>query len=333
MKTTLKDIAEYVGTSVSTVSFALNDKNRISKDMKEKILKAVEELEYIPNKNAQRLKGNKFNEICLIISGPNYEYFSNPYLFKIVQGINLILTQKNYNLTIKTTTSKNEEKFIKTEIKSDFYDGFILWGTRVKLSVFDSFFSYKVPIVSIARFSENSISVIIDDYKGGNIGTNFLIEKGYKKIVFLGKLNGISSAENRLKGYLDALKSNNIPINNDLIFEGNFYQEDGYKITKLLLKKFKGKFDSIFAASDLMAIGCLRALKEENIKIPEEIAIIGFDNIENSDILYKALTTINTPILTLGSLAAEKLITLIEKKDLKNKIDILDVNLIKRETV
>ena len=206
MKTTLKDIAEYVGVSVSTVSFVLNGKNRVGKDMKEKILKAVEELEYIPNKSAQKLKGNKFNEICLIISGPNYEYFSNPYIFKMVQGINIILRKNNFNLTIKTTTSEFEEKFIKTEIKSDFFDGFILWGTRVSLEVFDSFFGYKVPLVSIARSSEHSFSIIIDDYKGGKIMTDYLVKKGLKNIAFLGKLDGISSAENRLRGYIDALK-------------------------------------------------------------------------------------------------------------------------------
>lgn len=332
MKTTLKDIAEYVGVSVSTVSFVLNGKNRVGKDMKEKILKAVEELEYIPNKSAQKLKGNKFNEICLIISGPNYEYFSNPYLFKMVQGINTVLRKNNFNLTIKTTTSEFEEKFIKTEIKSDFFDGFILWGTRVSLEVFDSFFGYKVPLVSIARSSEHSFSIIIDDYKGGKIMTDYLVKKGLKNIAFLGKLDGISSAENRLRGYIDALKSNNVPVNNDLIFEANFYQEDGYKITKTLLKEFKGKFNAIFAASDLMAIGCMRALKEENIQIPQEIAVVGFDNIENSDILYKSLTTINTPILELGSFAAKKLLNLIEGKETKDKIEVLDVSLIIRET-
>lgn len=333
MATKLKDIAEHLGVSVTTVSFVLNGKNRVGKEMREKILKAAEELDYIPNKTAQRLKGNKFNEICLIISGPNYEYFSNPYIFKIVQGINLILNANNYSLTIKTTTSEKEEQFIKTEIKSNFFDGIILWGTRVKLKIFDSFFYNKIPIVSISRISKHSFSVVIDDYKGAKIITNFLIEKGFKKIAFLGKLDGISSAENRLKGYIEALQMNNIDINYNLIFEANFYQEDGYKIMKNLLEKFNGKFDSVFAASDLMAIGCLRALKEKNIKVPDGIAVVGFDNIEYSDIIYKPLTTINTPILELGKFAAQKIINLIEGKKIENRIDILDVNLVVRDTV
>lgn len=162
--------------------------------------------------------------------------------------------------------------------------------------------------------------------------TDYLIKKGLKNIAFLGKLDGISSAENRLRGYTDALKTNNIPLNSNLIFEANFYQEDGYKITKTLLKKYKNKFNAIFAASDLMAIGCMRALKEENVQIPQEVAVVGFDNIENSDILYKSLTTINTPILELGSSAAQKLLDLINGKEIKNKVDILDINLIIRET-
>ena len=206
MAVKLTDIAKKAGVSVTTVSFVLNGKNRVSEEIKEKVFKIVKELDYCPNKTAQRLKGRKFNEICLIISGPNYEYFSNPYLFKIVQGVALVLNAHNYTLTIKTTTSNKEEHFIKSEINSNLFDGFLLWGTRSPIEIFDTFFSYKTPIVSIARASDHSYSVAIDDFKGGFLITDYLLKKGYKNIAFLGKLNHISSAKARLEGYLKALK-------------------------------------------------------------------------------------------------------------------------------
>lgn len=333
MNPTIKDVARLAGVSITTVSFVLNKKNRVGAKTAKKVIEAIKELDYSPNKTAQILKRGNTKEICLIISGPNYEYFSNPYIFELIKGINDNLVESNYHLTLKTTTSKEEENFIKNEIKSNIYSGLILWGTRVNDETFNSFFKLKIPVVSIGRKAKKGFSIIVDDYKGAYLMTDFLIKKGHKKIAYIGKLNGLALSDLRLNGYKDALKKNKLSINENIIIEANFYLNTGYDATCKLIQNHSGEFSAIFAASDLMAIGCLKSLIEYNFKIPEDIAVAGFDNIQNTDLLLVPLTTVKTPIYEMGQIAVIKLLEIIENKIQKIGENILDISILERSSV
>lgn len=321
MAATLKDIAKMAGVSSVTVSYVLNNRNRVSEETKIKVLAAVKELNYIPNRAAKMLASKSTKHICLIVSGPDYEYLTNPYIYKLVSGIGTSLSQHGYEFTLRMANANNEVNFIQGELNSHLYDGVIIWGTRMPDDQFIALFNHQVPVVSVARDHQSDVvnAVIVEHYQASYRMTQHLIDCGYKKIMFLGKLDVIKAARDRYNGYRQALLDNGIEFSETWGYAADYYQDDAYRIVSSMNNI---EFDAIFAASDLMAIGAMKALLEKGIRIPSDIAIAGFDNIQNSDMLPVSLTTVDTPIFQLGEEAATMLIKLIEQQPTKRKIEL-----------
>ncbi|MFV0576429.1 MAG: LacI family DNA-binding transcriptional regulator [Vibrio sp.] len=321
MAVTLKDIAEVAGVSTVTVSYVLNNKNRVSEATKTKVLEAAQSLNYVPNRAAKMLASKSTKHICLIISGPDYEYLTNPYIYNLVNGIASVLDEQGYELTLRMANTKNELGFIRGELSSNLYDGVLVWGTRMSDDDFLSLFQHRVPLVSIARSLPEDIvnSVQVEHYQAAYDMTQYLIQCGYKKIMFLGLLNEIKATRDRFEGYRNAIVDNGIEFDVNWAFKADYYQEDAYQI---ISEMDTSGFDAIFAASDLMAIGAMKALFEKGLFIPKDIAIAGFDNIPNSDMLPVSLTTVDTPILQLGTQSAQMLLDIIEGAETKRKIQL-----------
>lgn len=310
MAATLKDIARVAGVSEVTVSYVLNNKNRVSEATKAKVIAAAKSLNYVPNRAAKMLASKSTQHICLIISGPDYEYLTNPYIYKLVNGVASALSLSGYELTIRMAKVEDEFEFIQGELNSNLYDGVLIWGTRMPDEPFTSLFEHRVPIVSIARDHPSPAvnSVMVEHYQSAYRMTEYLIGCGYRKIMFLGKLDIIKAARDRYEGYHQALLDHDIVFEDGWAYEADYYQEEAYQIVSSMEHI---AFDAIFAASDLMAIGAMKALLEKGLSIPGDVAIGGFDNIPNSDMLPVALTTVDTPISRLGEEAAAMLIRLI----------------------
>lgn len=318
MAVTLNDIARLAGVSAVTVSYVLNNKNRVGEATKAKVLEAAKTLNYVPNRAAKMLASQSTNHICLVISGPGYGYLTNPYIYKLVNGINSSLDSAGYELTLRMATTENELMFIKGELNSNLYDGVLIWGTRMPDDDFIELFNQKKPVVSIARGHEddqvNSISA--EHYLAAYRMTEFLLNKGHKKIMFLGKLDNVKAAHERFCGYKQALLDHNVDFQDNWAYAADYYLEESYQ---LIDKMPSVDFDAIFAGSDLMAMGAMKALLKKGVKIPEDIAIAGFDNIPNSDMLPVPLTTVDTPIFELGENAASMLISLIKGEKVTTK--------------
>lgn len=319
MAVTLKDVAKEAGVSSVTVSYVLNNKNRVSEETKERVWQAVNKLNYVPNQAAKLLSGSRTQNLCLIISGPGFEYLTNPYLYKLVKGVSTYVKNAGYSLSIKLTNEDEEQEQIHREINSNLYDGILLWGTRLPDAEFLKLFQHQVPIVSIARdhLDDSVYSVVCEYRKAAYKMTKYLLEQGRKRILFLGKLDKVKAARDRLEGYKDALASAEVPYDETLIYEADYYQDDAYNIihdAKL------DNIDAVFSASDLMAMGSMKALLERNIAIPQQIAVVGFDNLPNTDMLPVPLTTIDTPIEQLGSESAKLLIERLEGTAKENRI-------------
>lgn len=331
MAATLKDIAKMAGVSSVTVSYVLNNRNRVSEETKRKVLAAVKELNYVPNRAAKMLASKSTKHICLIVSGPDYEYLTNPYIYNLVSGIGTSLNQHGYELTLRMANANNEVSFIQGELNSHLYDGVIIWGTRMPDDQFISLFDHQVPVVSVARDHHSDVvnAVLVEHYQAAYRMTQHLIDCGYKKIMFLGKLDVIKAARDRYNGYRQALLDNGIEFNDTWGFTADYYQEEAYQIVSGMKNM---EFDAIFAASDLMAIGAMKALLEKGMRIPSDIAIAGFDNIPNSDMLPVSLTTVDTPIFQLGEEAATMLIKLIEQQPTKRKIELSTRLIIRQST-
>ncbi|WP_199482800.1 LacI family DNA-binding transcriptional regulator [Vibrio owensii] len=331
MAVTLKDIAKVAGVSTVTVSYVLNNKNRVGEATKAKVMKAAKSLNYVPNRAAKMLASKSTKHICLIISGPDYEYLTNPYIYKLVNGICASLGQLGYEMTLRMTKADNELTFIQGELNSNLYDGALVWGTRMPDEQFLSLFNHRVPIVSIARDLPDEIvnAVLVEHYQSSYQMTKYLIDSGYKKIMFLGRLDGIKAARDRFEGYRQALLDNGIEYDESWAYKADYYQEDAYQI---ICNMEAIGFDAIFAASDLMAIGAMKALLEKGLVIPTDIAVAGFDNIPNSDMLPVGLTTVDTPIFQLGSQAATMLVKLIEEQETNHKIELSTKLIIRQST-
>lgn len=266
MTTTLNDIAKLAGVSAVTVSYVLNNKNRVSEATKAKVLDAAKTLNYVPNRAAKMLASKSTQHICLVISGPDFEYLTNPYIYELVNGIGTTLNQRGYELTLRMASTANEQTFIQGEMNANLYDGILIWGTRMDDAHFVTLFEHRTPVVSIARDHEHDAvnAVLVEHFESAYRMTRYLIEQGHQKIMFLGKLDAIKATRDRYNGYRQALLDSGIEAQDDWAFAADYYQEDAYRIVSDMESL---NFDAIFAGSDLMAIGAMKAVLEKGLTI------------------------------------------------------------------
>jgi LacI family transcriptional regulator len=334
---TIKDIARELGISPSTVSRALKDHPDISKDTKKAVNELAEKLNYQPNIVALNLRQKKTNTIGVIIPEVVHFFFST-----VISGIEDVAYSAGYNVIFAQSNEsyQREVAHVKTMFNSR-VDGLLLSLSRetTNFDHVESIISKGVPIVFYDRMynSPTSSKVIVDDYAGAKEAVNHLIEQGCKQIAhIIGAPNLIISSD-RLRGYSDALKENKIEINNDLIIQsesGTF--EEGKKLTQALLASKKG-VDAIFCNNDPLAMGAMMAIKEKGLRIPQDIAIVGFSNWFFGELMEPSLTSIDQPGFEMGQEAARILIRQIDMKvkDLGEPIQetkVLKTKLIIRES-
>jgi LacI family transcriptional regulator len=311
---TIKDIARELGISPSTVSRALKDHPDISKDTKKAVNELADKLNYQPNIVALNLRQKKTNTIGVIIPEVVHFFFST-----VISGIEDVAYSAGYNVIFAQSNEsyQREVAHVKTMFNSR-VDGLLLSLSRetTNFDHVESIISKGVPIVFYDRMynSPTSSKVIVDDYAGAKEAVNHLIEQGCKQIAhIIGAPNLIISSD-RLRGYTDALKESNIEMNNDLILQsesGTF--EEGKKITQKLLSKKQG-VDAIFCNNDPLAMGAMMAIKEKGLRIPQDIAVVGFSNWFFGELMEPSLTSIDQPGFEMGQEAARLLIRQIDMK-------------------
>jgi LacI family transcriptional regulator len=311
---TIKDIARELNISPSTVSRALKDHPDISVDTKKAVNALAEKLNYQPNIVALNLRQKKTNTIGVIIPEVVHFFFST-----VISGIEDVAYQAGYNVILAQSNESypREVAHVKALFNSR-VDGMLLSLSRetTNFDHVESIISKGVPIVFYDRMynSPTSSKVIVDDYAGAKEATNHLISQGCKNIAHLVGAPNLIISIDRLRGYKDALKENKIEIDEKLIFacnEGTF--EEGKSVTEKFLKS-PLKIDGLFANNDPMAMGAMMAMKEKGLKIPEDIAVIGFSNWFIGEMMEPSLSTIDQPGFEMGQEAARLLIRQIELK-------------------
>lgn len=316
---TIKDVAKKAGVAVSTASNALNNKKGVKAETKKRVLAAAEELNYIPNPYAQGLVTNNRRTIGIIISGPaSLNFFTNPVFDEVIKSITLTLNNRNYQAFLNIIRRDEEKEAIPRLAQSRSCDAMVLLTTRTPDEELEQILSeVGLPVIVLIRSAPNerTLSVSLDNHACGYMATKHLIENGHQKIGFIGALPGVSIAEERLEGYKKALHEAKILYDETLVIEGDYYQESGLIGVRQLLRQSPIKPTAIFAANDLMALGAIEGLDQEGIKIPEDISLVGSDNIPNLHLLKIPLTTIASPFLEVGKIAAKKLIGILEDND------------------
>ena len=258
----------------------------------------------------------------------------NPFFTDLARGAEDIANERGYSIFFCNTDDdfKKEIKYIKTLIEKQ-VDGIALAGAAVRNKEYEEKMNIKIPIVSLDRdvYFKGIIGKIgVDNFSGAYDAVNHLIKLGHRKIMFLsGQLN-IKLSMDRLDGYKKALSDNNIEYNKELVVVGRYSNDFGYEsIRKITIDK---DVTAIFCANDLIAIGAMKALKEKGINIPDDISIVGFDDINIASLVTPSLTTIRQPSYDIGYMAIESLINILEgKKNSNNNIEI-KLELIIRES-
>jgi len=311
-RVTIEDIAQVVGVSANTVSRALNDRGEIRPETKNTILEAAHRLRYHPNRLAQRLRQNRTGIIGVVVADN-----ANPFFAAVVKGIENAATANDYSIILKDSneTLETERKSIEVMLAEQ-VDGLIIAPVHNQREELTALIENRFPIVALARYPKgwDSHYVVVDNVSGGHLATSHLLDRGYQRI---GLVNGPASdlsAERRFEGYAQALSERGIGLDMDLVFYGATTMEQGYKRGKELLATDNPP-RAVHTFSDYVALGFIRAAREASVRIPDDVAIVGFDDIAVSSYLAPSLSTISVPMAEMGKKAAEFLLANIDRDE------------------
>lgn len=332
MRVTIEDIARMAHVSKATVSRVINDKSQgVGKETRQRVQRIINDVEYNPSLLARSIVTSKTKTLGLIIPD-----ITNPFFPELVKAVEDYASQNGYTVILGNTdfSQQKEEICISTFIAKGI-DGVILTSTVDEPSkIHNRLKKYNVPCVLLDRSlksMEYDAGVFLDNKHSLFIATEYLIQHDNRKIVLISGPVSLSTSKERVDGYTQALKQYGIPIDERLLKYGNYTLESGFMAINDL--QAEGiSFTAILACNDVMAIGAIKALKQSGRKIPDEIEVIGFDNIKICNMLEPILTTIEQPIYELGQKATELLLMLIDGKKLRKKNFRLQAKLILRET-
>ncbi len=313
---TIKDIAKALGLSTSTVSRALRGSYEISSETKKLVLEYAEKINYRPNPIALSLKERRSSSIGVVVCE-----IANTFFSQAINGIESIAYNKGYHVIISQSHESYEREMVNVQhLASRSVDGLLvsLSSETKDIAHFMKLHEKGLPIVFFDRVTNEIVThkVIVDNYKGSYDATVHLINKGFKRIAHITSAPYLSITKERLDGYKNALIENGIPFNEKYVqfsnHAGMIAEEIEETINNLLKQKLKP--DAIVTAGDRVTTCTLSILKKMNIKIPEDIAVVGFTNSSIPDIFDPPLTTIRQPAFEMGQVATELLIQLIESK-------------------
>jgi LacI family transcriptional regulator len=295
MGVTIKDIANKLDLSYSSVSRALNDKPGVSEDTRKMVLKVAEEFGYTPNELARSLVNKSSNTIGVILPDIKNAYFS-----EVLQGvIDAASTSKYTTLFCISNWDQAKELQYITELQQKRINGLILKRTNDYTDYTQKDISVPTVIIENRSAECNFSYVEVDNHLGGVIATQHLLDCGYKNIAYVGGLKDARSCLMRYKGYVQVLKESEQGFDKSRVTFGEFTLASGYNQAKAQMEK-DPTIDAFFANNDFIALGILKYLRENNFSVPEQIGLIGFDNIQFSDYPDINLTTIKQPIYNIG---------------------------------
>ncbi len=334
MPVTLKDIAERSGVSISTVTRVLNDKARqyrISDETSQLVEKTARKLKYRPNQLARGLRLKKTQTLGLL--APD---ISNPFFAYITRRIQNIAAEHNYSIVICNTNEDQDIEIEQTQLLlSKGIDGFIIMPVGLSFKHLQNIKKEGVPVVLIDRcFEELPFhSVVIDNYEGAYSAVEHLIEYGHERIAMIQGLPHTYTNNGRVEGYLDALHRHKIKSSKNYIVGSDFGKENGYRSAQKLLS-LKKPPTAIFLSSDLIALGALEAIYERDLKIPNDLSLVAFDDIDFAPFLVSPLTVVSQPKDQLGEIAVNLLIQQIKNPNTGKPVtEILKPHLVVRGSV
>ncbi len=336
MKTVcIKDIAKESGVSITTVSLILNNKaSTISEETIKRVQSIAKEMGYRPNAIASSLKTKKTKLIGYVMPSIENSFFS-----EIAKKVEKIIEKKGYSIVICSSDDKFEKDYNLIEMLSSRMIDLLLYCPSVEAlekdnltKIISLLHSIDIPYIIVDRQIEGDLhdKVVCDDRKGALDAVEYLIASGHERIACITGPLSMSSASNRFFGYQEALKKNRIPYDSSLIRYGAFDYASGYEAGKSLARS---DATAIFVCNDLMAYGAIKALKESGKSVPEDVSLIGYDDLFFSALLDTPLTTVHQDIDALGKAIGNNILSILEDNVREIPIQVIPPSLVIRSTV
>lgn len=325
----IKDIAKMANVSISSVSRVINKQPGVNPEARKRVEAIIKQTGYRPNLLARELITKKTKVIGIILPAVHNFYTER------INAITEYCRKHNYSVMLANSMESSNREISNFHLLYEKQvDGIIFFSTGLNkdhIEVINSLKDHIPIIITDQEFPDQSVTCILhDNYSGSKSAVEHLINLGHKNIGFIKGPDYDKSAADRYNAYLKTMKENNLTISDDFIFQGDYKFDSGYKIGQEIAKA-KPKISAIFAANDLMAIGLIKSLRENNYVIPDDFSVIGYDNIPASNYISPSLTTINQHQNDEGNTAAEYLINIIEGKNNTGNI-VLPAELIIRES-
>lgn len=301
--TTIKDVAKHARVSVTTASYVLNGVGNISEDTRKRVLRAARELNYHPNAFARNLKKPKTNTIGVFITR-----FGGSFYDEILEGIHHAVLETEYELLVCPESNTKRKIFTHRQV-----DGAIVFDSKIESEIVMKLASKRFPIVVLDRLlkSDYLLPLLLDNQQGTKEAFYHLYEQGARRIAFVsGAVDSFDNAD-REKAFLDAARMNDVVVK---CYSGNFTEISGYEAAQMIIEA-DDLPDAVFCANDQMAIGFIKAMREHNLKAPDDIAVVGFDDIQIASYMRPTLSTIGASRFSWGAAAATQLINFLENEN------------------
>lgn len=324
-KVTIKDVAKAAGVSISTVSNAINNVDVLHPDTKQHILEVAESLDYIPNLTGRNLKAQATNVIGLFINS-----MKGPYYSMLADSIYWACKKYGYELNIFIS---DKAENMMANILGKRVDGAVILNEYIEDRQVKMLSDNEIPTVFIDREKKGKYisSVVFDSYHEGELAARYLLELGHKTFIYMKGVEHNYDNIERQRGFQTILKQAGISLPEECMLEGLFEREAAYNSMRDFLETGKELPDAIFAANDVSAIGTIEALLEEGVRVPEQVSVMGCDDVETAQLVSPSITTIRTSFEKQGTLAVEHLVGLI-KGETGGSIEILNGRIIPRES-
>lgn len=326
---TIQDVARLAGVSTATVSRVLAKNPVVSEKTRERVMDAIQELNYLINRNASNLRRSKFSKIGVVITD-----IQNPFFSTVVRGIEKVTIAEDYTLILGNSDEDpaREAKLLRMFLEEG-VAGIIFVPTNADCSAYSDLLKANTPLVIVDRSIEpcEADSVNVDGYAGSVAAIEYLIGLGHRQIGFIGGLAHLSVMQDRERGYLDTLRKHGQPFPPRFLSRGNNRQDGGYQAMRQLLALSQIP-SAVLVANNLMTLGGLEAIHQAGIKIPQQISLIGFDDMDWAPSLQPPLSVVAQPAYEMGERAAALLLERLHEPDLPPRKVLLKTELILRSS-
>ena len=311
MAHTLDEVAKHAGVSRSTVSRVINNHPNVSASARAHVEAAIKECDYRPHAVARSLATKRTNILGMVVPESVTKLFTDPYFPLMLRGATEMCNRRGYHLILSLFTASVDSTVMHNRvIRSGYLDGVIAANASLDDRLIPSLIEEAIPFIIIGRHPDDLANYIdVDNVGGASMATEHLIRLGHTRIATITGPLDMTPSQDRLAGFRDVMRAHRLPVSDGLIAEGDFTEAGGRAAMTQLLPQ---KPTAVFAASDSMGIGAIKAIRAAKLRVPQDIAIVGFDDAPSARTIDPELTTIRQPIERIGQLAVEALADLIE---------------------